>query len=147
MKKRIFKSVLVVLLVSVSILTLQASASPKKKENKPYFFRGNVDYKVETIIEGEWGEKKDQFGRYQYINNYCPIIKLDTKGNIVTFDYKNTRIKKYNKDGKLISSVNFPKINGIPQYHPKHIAIDSKDNIYVADRSVPFDIHIMRVLQ
>jgi len=73
---------------------------------------------------------------------HTPIgIAMDSKGNVYVADYGNHRIQKFDSNGTFITKwgynnhmleKDFENVTGLFNF-PTDIAIDSKDNVYVAD--------------
>ena len=60
-------------------------------------------------------------------------IDIDTKENIYVTDFGQSRIQKYDKNGKHLKQIGFMG-RGLGQFaRPKGIAIDKENNLYVVD--------------
>ena len=100
---------------------------------------GNVLTNVEKKKPGEWSYIDGNETDFSTTGNsevdfYDPLnVAIDSKGDILVVDSGNHRIKRYDKDGKLLSAwgVN-GSLDGMLHY-PCGIAVDDSQAVYVSD--------------
>jgi tripartite motif-containing protein 71 len=84
---------------------------------------------------GQWGSQGSGDGQFQYPSG----IIVDTLGNVYVTDMSNNRIEKFNSSGVFLAKWGKNGGDGTPGSgdgefkSPYDIAIDSSNNIYVAD--------------
>ncbi|MDD5687085.1 MAG: hypothetical protein PHE88_04550 [Elusimicrobia bacterium] len=89
-------------------------------------------YEPKVIIQGKWGKGDDEFGIYTKGEVRGPVaMDVDKEGNIYIFDAVNWRVKKYDKEGKLQTTIDLEKIPKEPQEY-----VAGKDEIKISDNSI-----------
>ncbi len=69
-------------------------------------------YEMKLVIDGKWGSGPGEFGKVYYFFNDDPLNKynslmlnVNSKGEIYILDAVNSRIQKFDKDGKYLLSI------------------------------------------
>lgn len=103
-------------------------------------FTDSTEYVSHVIIEGDWGNGPGQFGMTLFEG--APFIPkslvVDSQGIIFILDSINSRIQKFNQQGKYLASIPLEKYQRIRDtagyefmsVYVSRILIDSMDNLY-----------------
>lgn len=92
------------------------------------------DGRIQMVLGNAGGQPGTNEDEYAF--NKPTGVAFDSTGNVYVSDgYENTRVVKYSPDGEYIKHWGTPG-TGDGQFNLVHdVAIDSKDRVYVADRS------------
>jgi DNA-binding beta-propeller fold protein YncE len=77
------------------------------------------------------GAAGGDFGQF----SYPTYVTLDTDGNVYVADTLNSRIQKFDPDGKFLTAIGRAGSNWGEFDKPKGVALDSFGNVYVVDTS------------
>ncbi|MBU2527804.1 hypothetical protein KKF70_00255 [bacterium] len=119
------------------ILAIPLSAEKNKKTD---------EYTEKTIIKGEWGNLKTQFGFYRQPSGYDypdmgpNAIAVGKNGDIYILDPVNDRIVIYNDKGGYKSTVSIAALKRYKTYDPwlNYLAVDLSGYIYILTKHLDF---------
>ncbi len=131
------KKFLPVILLSLSIfIHLESSISKngKRETSKRVSAQELWKNKKTVVLKEELRIGSDDLDQEQYIFGIINDIKVDKDGCIYILDSANFRVQKYSPEGKFMQTFGKGKGEGPGEFlRPKFLAIDHRNNIYVAD--------------
>lgn len=122
------KTVLACLMLAVSCsLVLGADDAEKAKGKAESSVKQEV-YEPKVIIEGKWGSGPGEFGftMWEGSPDYARSFAINSKGNILIFDFLNNRIQRFDKKGKYLDSIPVESYRRATDEEMKKAEIDRK---------------------
>ena len=77
------------------------------------------------------GAPGGDFGQF----SYPTYVTVDPEGNVYVADTLNSRVQKFDHEGKFVTSIGKPGSNWGEFDKPKGVALDTFGNVYVVDTS------------